>query len=122
MITTPLVNLCRASSAVREVLGESPVRIYPFGLAPKDVGRPYAVFQTIGGSAAMYLGDVPDYDNASLQIDVYDNELAGAIQAAKAIRGAIESNCYVTRYDEDGKDPATGLKRCGFDVDWIVIR
>lgn len=122
MITTPLVTLCRASTAVKAVLGENPMRIYPFGLAPKDVACPYAVFQTIGGSAAMYLGDTPDFDNATLQIDVYDNTLAGAIQAGKAIRGAIESNCYVTRYDEDGKDPATALKRCGFDVDWIVIR
>ncbi len=122
MIITPLVALCRANADVLAIFSTNPMRIYPFGLAPENVAKPYAVFQTIGGSAAMYLGNRPDFDYSSLQIDVYANTLAESIAGATAIRNAIENDCYVTRYDEDGKDPATGLKRCGFDVDLIVTR
>ncbi|MGL4711664.1 MAG: tail completion protein gp17, partial [Shewanella sp.] len=46
----PIFVVCRASTAVTDLLGTNPTRLYPFGQAPQNVAKPYAVWQVIGGS------------------------------------------------------------------------
>lgn len=117
----PFYVVCASSLDVQAVFGKD-VRIYPHGLAPKEVAKPYCVYQTIGGSPENYLGERPDTDTFQLQIDVIGTTLATTLAAAQVIRDAIEDQCYITRWGGESKDPDTNLIRYSFDVNWIVPR
>lgn len=118
----PIFKACTASAEVLRIFGTNPTRVYPFGLVEQPPQRPYVVWQTIGGEPAQYLGDRPDVDGYSLQIDVYTDDSASLLPAARAIRDAIEGQAYVTRWGDQVKDPVTKLYRYSFDVDWLVPR
>lgn len=118
----PLFEVCAASSAVRAVLGSNPVRLFLFGEAPQNVVTPYAVWQTIGGLPENYLGNVPDVDRFSLQIDVYANSATEARSVVESLRDAIEPVAYVTGWRGEARDTETKKFRSGFDVDWMVKR
>jgi hypothetical protein len=117
----PIYNLLNASTAVQALLG-NPVRVYAFGEAPKDVIRPYLVYQTINGSPENYLGENPDFDSETFQFDVYASTGAQALQVAKAVRDQVQECAYVTGWRGDFKDPATDDSRVSFDVDWQTNR
>ncbi len=118
----PIFQICAASTAVKAKIGASPVRLYPFGLAPQGVALPYVVWQPIIGSPENYLGDLPDIDKHSLQIDVYAATETSARDTAKALRDAIEPVAYVVAWRGESTDPDTQNKRFSFDVDWHVKR
>ncbi|MET4680456.1 DUF3168 domain-containing protein [Stenotrophomonas rhizophila] len=118
----PIFEACKASAAVLALFGANPTRVYPFGLVEKPPPRPYVVWQTIGGEPAQYLGDRPDVDGYSLQIDVYSDDPVSLLLASRAIRDAIEGQAYVTRWGDQVMDPETKLYRYSFDVDWLVPR
>lgn len=118
----PIFRACTASAAVLAIFGSNPTRVYPFGLVEEAPVRPYVVWQTIGGEPAHYLGDLPDIDGYSVQIDVYSDDPVSLLPAARAIRDAIEGQAYVTRWGDQVKDPETKLYRYSFDVDWLVPR
>jgi hypothetical protein len=118
----PLFQACAADTAVQAVLGSDPVRLYPFGEAPAGVIRPYAVWQVIGGSPGNYLGDRPDMDGYSLQVDVYAETDVSVYAAAVALRDVIETRAYITAWRGESRDPATHSYRYSFDVDWLASR
>jgi len=118
----PIFQVCAASAAVTALLGTPVTRIYPFGEAPQGVALPYAVWQTISGQPENYLGEVPDVDSWSLQIDVYADSATSARNVAKALRDAIEPVAYVTRWGGESRDKETNHYRYSFDVDFIVQR
>jgi len=121
-VIAPIFKACTTSAEVLRIFGTNPTRVYPFGLVEQPPQRPYVVWQTIGGEPAQYLGDRPDVDGYSLQIDVYTDDPASLLSAARAIRDAIEGQAYVTRWGDQVKDPETKLYRYSFDVDWLVLR
>jgi len=51
----PINAVCALDAGVIAVLGSAPQRLYPFGDAPQDGQKPYAVWQTIGGDPENYL-------------------------------------------------------------------
>ena len=111
--------------AVRALLksGKEPLRFYLFGLAPQGVKYPYAVWRIISGSPENYLGDVPDCDSVTTQIDVYaspDQGAAVARSVATAIRESIQDSCYVTSFRGESRDPDTMSWSSGFAASWIV--
>lgn len=118
----PLFATCFASTAVKTALGTSPMRLYPFGEAPQDVALPYAVFQTTFGSPENLLGDVPDTDDWTVQVDVYAADADTARSTALALRNAIEAAAYIASWDGESRDPVTRNFRYGFTVDWIHPR
>lgn len=118
----PIFEVCAADSEVTALIGSNPVRLFLFGMAPQNVALPYVVWQTSGGNPENYLGDLPDADNFSIQIDVYASTAATARQVAQAVRDAIESNAYVVSWIGDSIDPDTKHRRYTFLVDWIVER
>lgn len=118
----PIFATCAAAPAVTALLGTSPVRIYPFGEAPQAGPYPYAAWQTVGGAPENYLGDRPDLDSYTLQVDVYADTAASARAVAEALRDAIEPHAYITRWGGESKDPSTGRYRISFDVDWLTHR
>lgn len=118
----PIFATCAAAPGVTALLGASPTRLYPFGEAPHGVACPYAVWQTVGGVPENYLGDRPDIDSFSLQVDVYAETGASARAVAVALRDAIEPNAHITRWGGESRDPETGRYRVSFDVDWLTHR
>ena len=118
----PLFATLNASSAVKALLGTSPLRVYPAGEATQATAKPYAVFQTITGVPENYLGETPDMDGFTVQIDVYAATLTAARNAAKAIRDALEPVAYVGGWRGEQKDAATDAYRYSFDVDFLTPR
>ena len=121
-MTPPIFQVCAAVPAVTALLGTDPTRLFPFGQAPQGVALPYAVHQVITGFPENYLGQVPDIDSFTVQIDVYAKSVSEARQVAEALRDAIEPHAYITGWNGESTDPETGHKRYGFDVDWHVQR
>lgn len=122
MMIAPIFKVCAASQAVTALIGESPVRLYPFGLHDDNVVYPYVVWQNISGYPENYLDKRPDADSYTLQVDVYADTVASAASVAAALRDAIEPHAYITRWGGQSRDQETKRYRYSFDVDWIVLR
>lgn len=126
----PVFPTVNASSTVRTLLGPNPVRFYQFGQNDQQpVVYPYAVWQRIYGNPNNFLGDVPDSDNYTLQIDVYvaptqQNGATKAREIAAALRDALEAplTSYVTQWLGESRDPETKAYRFSFQNEWLVAR
>ncbi|HCU40447.1 MAG TPA: DUF3168 domain-containing protein [Acinetobacter nosocomialis] len=123
MIDVPIFKLARADPAVKALLeSDGILRVWKFGSAPDEPQAPYVTWQTISGDSNSNLDSRPVSDNVIIQIDVYATDEDVVDQVAKAIRYAIELDCYVVRYGEADKDQVTGMPHYSFDVSWIVNR
>jgi hypothetical protein len=126
----PIFPLVNASSSVKALIGGNPVRFYQFGQNDKQpVVYPYAVWQRIYGVPLNYMGQVPDTDDMTIQIDCYESSsnVNGADkvrQIAAAIRDAIEQPqaAYITSWLGESRDPDTNSYRFGFQVEFFVAR
>jgi hypothetical protein len=118
----PIFEVCAAAPSVVNLLGVSPVRLWPFGEAPSGAVLPYAVWQQIGGSPENYINQVPDIDGFALQVDVYASTAAGARAVAEALRDAVEPVAHITRWGGDGREADTKYYRYSFDINWLVSR
>lgn len=114
--------LIAADPACTALLGTGHVRFYPFGKAPFGVEYPYAVWRRITGSPENYIGDLPDMDGYTLQIDIYAQTDASVRAVAKAMRDAIEPRAHIVRWGDEGEDPETKSLHIDFDVDWYESR
>ncbi len=112
----------KASAPVTALLGTTITRFYPFGDAPQEVAKPYAVWQIVGGSPENYLGDNPDIDSYLLQIDVYALTAASARAVAEALRNAVQPVSHVVSWRGESRDPDTKNYNYSFDVDWFQSR
>jgi len=118
----PIFPVVAGSAAVTAVLGSAPVRFWPFGEAPENSVLPYSVWQQVSGSPENYLGDLPDLDSYTLQIDVYASTGSSARAAAKAIRDAIEPHAHIVAWRGESRETETKLYRYSFDVEWMTPR
>ena len=118
----PVFATCSADAACKAALGSNPMRLYPFGRAPEDESRPYAVWQTISGQPENYVDAAPDVDSMTTQIDVYATTEALARSTALAIRNAVQAVAHITSWRGEQWDNSTELRRYSFDVEWIVSR
>lgn len=118
----PIFAICSADAGVQAQLGNSPCRLYPFGLAPQGITKPYAVWQQIGGSPENYINQRPDMDLFSLQIDCWASSADKARDAAKALRDAIELHANITASYGERRDPETKNYSYAFAVDWFTPR
>ena len=125
----PIFARANASSAVRALLktGTGALRFYLFGEADQNTLKPYAVWQTVGGSPENYINQVPDSDDWSTQVDVYaegPNNTGPSVarSIAFALIEAFEPAAYVVSYNGEYREPETRLYRFSFTVDWITHR
>lgn len=123
----PVFTLATASSAVTALLGTSPTRFWPFGEAPgpneSGYGVPYAVHQLVYGTPSNTLSCVPSVDNFGIQIDVYAKGVTDARNVAAALRDAFEeSHNHVVGWNGESWEPATGLYRVSFTVEFWTPR
>lgn len=117
-----LFQFVSSDLAVRAVLGEDPVRVFPFGAAPDKVRLPYAVWQTIAGAPENYIGDAPDLDSYLVQVDVYANTASQARNTAEKLRDAIQSYAHIVSWRGESKDSETNHFRYSFDVNFLTQR
>lgn len=122
MSSVPIYSTLIADSAVVAILGPHPSRIYGWGQAPQKAIHPYVVWQLITGSPENNLSDRPDFDNRTIQIDVYATTAEDANTCALALRDAIEPVMHITSWDGESRDPPTNDYRVTFSVDWFVNR
>lgn len=122
MKTPPLFAVCFADAQVKAMLGANPMRLYQFGLAPQNAQKPYAVWQSVFGFPENYLGQRPDAESHTIQIDVYADSSAAARQVLHAIEYAVELQCYITRYGPDDRDIETMDYTTSMDISWITNR
>ena len=118
----PIFEVVAADSNVQSNLGVSPTRFYPFGEAPQNIVKPYAVWQIITGLPENYINQIPDLDTFSLQIDCYAQTADAVRDVAQALRDAIEPMAHVIAWRGEERDPDTRYFRIGFDVDWKIGR
>lgn len=118
----PIFPIAAGAPAVTALLGLSPVRFFPFGEAPQRVQKPYAVWQTIGGTPENKLACAPDADSYSVQMDVYGASAASVLAVAQALRDAFEPHGYITNWGGEDRDPDTNNYRFSFDFDIITNR
>lgn len=118
----PIFSTCAADASVQFYLGTSPTRLYPFGNAPENVTKPYAVWQAVSGVPENYIDKVPDIDSWTLQVDAYALTASEARDVAEALRDAIEPNAHIVGWRGESRDPDTKNYRFSFDVDWFEHR
>jgi hypothetical protein len=120
----PLYATCAADSGVQAVLTDTSglLRLYPFGEAPQQHERPYAVWQTVYGEPYNSLSCPPDVDQFGVQIDVYGPTADSVRTVAAALRAAIEPHAYIVRFNGETRESATRAYRYSFDVEWQIYR
>jgi hypothetical protein len=119
----PLHAVCAADTSVQSLLSDGTfLRLYPFGEARQADVYPYAVWQIVSGQPENYLGQTPDVDSFSTQVDVYGKTWASAREVANAVQAAIEEVAYVTAYHGEMRDAETKSFRVSFTADWITER
>lgn len=118
----PIFVAAKADAAVTTLLGNAPLRLYPFGEAPQGVSLPYAVWQVVNGSPENFLSGRPDIASYRLQVDVYAATGAAARSVADALEHAIELQAHVVSYNGEDRDKETRNYRSSFDVNWFVNR
>lgn len=121
MIYAPIKDVCEAAPAVVALLG-TPLRLYPFKLAPKDAPLPYVTWQNIGGTPTNFIGDDPDSDGFSIQVNVWGRTTGEVIAVTQAIRDAIQGVSYIVRWGNQDRDAQTLAFGYDFDVDWLTYR
>jgi hypothetical protein len=122
----PIFTYASASIAVKALIGTSPVRFWPFASAPQPgqplYALPYAVWQLVYGQPENYLGDLPDTDQAGIQVDAYAPTVTAARAVLMALRDAFEPFGYVVAYNGEEKDQPTGLYRASLTVEFWTDR
>lgn len=118
----PLFEIASQSAAVRALLGERPVRFFPFGEAPQNVRTPYGVWQLVSGVPENKLAGAPEEDTYTVQIDAYADSGAQARAVGVALRDSLESSGYVASYNGEGKETDTRLFRFSFSMDLMADR
>lgn len=121
----PIFPTIAASSSVKALIGSNPVRFYQFGMnTTQPQVYPYAVWQRVFGQPNNFLGDVPDSDNYTVQVDVYAKSANEARNVALALRDALEQplTSYITNWLGESIDPDIGNYRFTFQNEWIVAR
>jgi hypothetical protein len=122
----PLLQYAAASAQVTELLGNNPLRFWPFGDAPQPGHRldgiPYAVWQLVYGAPDNYVNQQPDADGIGVQVDAYGATATEARQVLIALRGALEPYGLVTAYNGEDRDPPTKLYRASLTIEFSTDR
>ena len=115
-----LASIIAASSAIKALIGPSPVRFYPQGAAPQGVTAPYVTQRAIDVVPENTLSETPKIDASRVQLSCWsDNTGTGAtgVQTlAKALRDAIEPYHDILQIRDMGRDFETQRWRIDLDV------
>lgn len=111
-------SIMNANNAVKALLGTPVLRIYPFGTKLGTTPTmPYALFKTVSSSPYNYLGDTPDIDLSSIQVDIYSETADNVEDCFNAIRDAIEPSGYLISYNTDNTDIENNKYHITMEID-----
>lgn len=65
-------------------------RIYPEGEVPQDCAQPYVTFRRISGMREHAMSADPGLVEARFEVSAWDDDYAGKVAVATAIRGALQ--------------------------------
>lgn len=122
----PIFQYATASPEAVALLGSGPTRFWPYSSAPHADNAasqsPYALWQLISGLAENNLSTTPQADNPAVQVDSYGTSATEARSVMLALRDAFEPHGYVTAYNGEFREDATGLYRASFTVEFWEYR
>ena len=111
----PILN---ADTATKAVLGSNPLRVFPWGRAPQNVVKPYAVYAVYNANPENYLDQSPDIDNKGTQINIYADNAVSLQSAFVAVRNALEPHAHMTSFATPDLDADTDLYSCRMEFDF----
>lgn len=117
-----LFEILNNNVQVKLNLGANPLRIYPWGRAPQDVRKPYAVYAVYSGTPENYLGNLPDIDNKGTQINIYAEDHLELEGCFIAIRNALEPHAHMTNFSSPDREPNTDLYTARMEFDFWDAR
>ena len=118
----PVFPILNVSIAVKALLGNNPLRVYPFGEAPESVAKPYATYSVFNGIPENYLNTKSDMDNLGTQIDIWAETAASCSECFNAIRSALETEGHLTSFSGSERDDQTRLYHARMDFDFFKNR
>ena len=119
----PIFEVCAQSPGAAALLGQNPMRFWPFGDAPQEnLAYPYAVWQLVTGSPENYITGLPDIDQYTVQVDVYALSANVARTVAQALRDAIEPHAHIVAWRGEAVERETRNYRLSFDSEWFNPR
>jgi len=106
----------KASTAVKNIVGTNPPRIYQHGNAPQRpdnlaLSDPYITWFVASDTPENQLSGTPTTDRSSTQIDCWHQTSSGIKALATAVRDAIEPSAHMTAINADLREAETGLFR-----------
>lgn len=118
----PVFQWLKASSAVKNIVGNNPPRIWDHGTAVqsddgKPIGQPYVTWFVASNLPANNLSDPVPVDRYSVQVDCWHQTAAGVKLLAEAVRDAMELQCVMTGLIANLREPETRLFRVGLTFD-----
>jgi hypothetical protein len=118
----PVFQWLKASSAVKNIVGTNPPRIYRSGNAPqttdgKAVTTPYVTWFISSAAPENNLSDPTPCDRFGVQVDSWHQTETGVEALASAARDAMEVECYCTGVIANLREPETRLYRIGLTFD-----
>lgn len=112
----------KTDSTVASLLGNSPLRVYPFGDAPAALTYPLATWQTIAGVPENVLVGTPPVDRCSVQFDVYTEHAGECWQISEAIRDVLEPLGHMTFFGNTERAPEVRKYRQTLTFDFWLNR
>lgn len=118
----PVFQWLKASSAVKNIVGTNPPRIWRHGAAPQStdgqpIGQPYITWFVASNFPLNNLSDPVPADRYSAQVDCWHQTDAGIEALASAARDAMEAQCVMTGIIANLREPETKLYRIGLTFD-----
>lgn len=119
-------QMLKASTAVKDIVGSNPPRIYRHGSAPpKKEGDPLVAYITwflVSGIPENNLSDPPPVDRMSVQVDCWHPTDAGVDLLSTAARDALELFGHMTGVVINEREPETKLYRMALEFDLFTGR
>lgn len=114
----PVFQALKASSAVKNIVGSSPPRIYRHASAPQDTSSPYITWFVVTATPENNLSDPPPVDRIAVQVDCWHQTDAGVVALAEAARDAIEPVAHMVAMPVNLREPETKLYRIALQFDF----
>ncbi len=114
----PVFQTLKASTAVKNIVGTNPPRIYRHGAAPQDTAQPYITWFVVTAAPENNLSDPPPVDRIAVQVDCWHQTDAGVVALAEAVRDAIEPVAHMTAMPVNLREPETKLYRIALQFDF----
>lgn len=122
----PVFQTLKASTAVKNIVGTNPPRIYEHGDAPQrpdnlPLADPYITWFTPSDAPENQLSGTPPTDRVGVQIDCWHQTSSGIKALAIAVRDSVEGTAHMTNMFNQ-RESETKLYRVSLSFDWFVDR